>query len=113
MSIAVTFWLGAALGILCTSGAAWWAAACFRDGSLEGFAAAARLLRVLSARSGYQSVLIEDRDDCLVVPIEWLCRAFDRGSLLRGLPVQTSRSDRPPPLPRRTLPREDPPDGHA
>lgn len=92
--------------------AAGWAARWFRGSPQRAFAFLAAVLRAVSERSGYRSVLLERDGETLVVPFEQLALAMENRALLAHEPVRVTRSDRPPPLPPRPR-REAPPDGHA
>lgn len=109
----VAFFLGVFAGFMIVAVTAWWAVTWFRIEPARGLGALAVLIRVLAERTGFRSAVVAVGGGVLVVPLEQMARAIEKGSLVRGSPVRVTRSDRPPPLPHQRPPREDPPDGHA
>lgn len=113
MSPSTAFFLGVFAGFMIVAITAWWAVTWFRAEPTRGLAACSVLLRVLSESTGYKTALVALGADAVAVPFEQMARAIEKGSLLTYVPVRVSRSDRPPPLPARAPPREEPPDGNA
>lgn len=66
---------------------------------------AAMLLRSFSLASGYKSVVLVSDGTPVVVPFEELVRAFEKGDLVRHLPIDVG--------PRHAGDTERPTDGHA